>query len=113
MQTETESPRHVGSSAWLDSDGHFRPNELTADDLDKLEPWQLLVAACHYGPQMGDCRSLDYRYSVHDGQIYCGDTSLEGDIELRKAADALEKYAARSWKDIAKRLLRESLSNHY
>ena len=108
-QPETQSA--VGSTDWLDSNGHFRPNALEPEDIEKLEPWQLLVAACHYGPQMGDCRSLDYRYSFYEGQIYCGNVKLEDDIEIKKPMAALEKYAARGWKEIAERLLRESLSN--
>lgn len=84
----------------------FKPNDIKQEDIDSLEDWQLLVAACHFGPSMGDCVDLDYSYTIEDGVLYCGTVSLAGDIDMDEPVKALEQYAGYpEWQEQAKTLL--------
>ena len=100
----------------------FKPNKLRPEDLDRLESWQLLVAACHFGPKMGDCIQLDYSYTFKDKYrwlsdtrlgmkktIFCEETSLEEDIDLGNPIEALESYAGFDWKEWAKERILNAL----
>ena len=100
----------------------FKPNELRPEDVEDLENWQLLVAACHFGPQMGDCVQLDYNYILKDRYtwlsdtklgmkktIFCEDTPLNNDIDLSNPIEALETYAGFSWKEWAKERILNAL----
>ena len=100
----------------------FKPNELRPEDVEDLEPWQLLVAACHFGPQMGDCVMLNYEYSLKDKltwitntqlgnkkTIFCEDTALDEDIDLKDPIAALESYAGFDWKEWAKEKILNAL----
>jgi len=90
----------------------FKPNYLTEKDVDDLEPWQLLVAACHFGPQMGDCVQLNYGYTIDkDGIIFCGKISLEDDIDLKHPEYSLETYAGFKWTDWAKKMIKEAVKD--
>lgn len=97
----------------------FKPNELKKEDIEALEPWQALVAACHWGPSMGDCVELDYGYTLEDETIYCHDgtgrkISLDDDIDLKDPIGALQHYAGLEdqppFDILAKQLLAKSLS---
>ncbi len=95
----------------------FYPNKLTEGDLDSLESWQLLIAACHFGPTMGDCRVGNYGYKLADnGEIVLvgGDSSddmgLKDDIDLDAPVDALMRFAVRDgWKGLAREVIKESV----
>lgn len=89
----------------------FKPNTLKRKEIVDLENWQLLVAACHFGPQMGDCVRLNYGYRFDGKTIFCvddgyKDISLDGDIEISKPEEALRSYVLPStspppWQTIA------------
>ena len=84
----------------------FYPNKLKKEDIVNLSPWELLVAACHFGPKMGDCVSLNYGYEKRGNTIYCDDISLEDDIDLSKPMDAILHYAVDGdWTDLCKNIL--------
>jgi hypothetical protein len=104
----------------------FKPNELRPEDVEDLEPWQLLVAACHFGPQMGDCIQMDYGYEVRNkvrwitdeklgkkDTIIClagsGEFSLEDDIEIDQPIEGLKAYAGFDWKEWAKEKILNAL----
>lgn len=95
----------------------FRPNALTPEDLPQLEDWQLLVAACHFGPAMSDCVDLDYAYRRGvEGDILCvgsgpagRDLSMRDDIDLANPLDALARFAGLTWQDLARQALRARL----
>lgn len=83
--------------------GIFKPNNLKERDIDELDDWQLLVAACHFGDTMGDCVSLDYGYELDGDDILCDGVSLKGDIDLKDPIWALNRWADFSWRDYAKK----------
>ena len=86
----------------------FYPNDITSQDaIDALEPWQLIVAACHFGPAMGDCRSLNYGYEKRDDALYCDGISLEGDIDEAGPVESLGRYAGFDWETWAKAKIAE------
>lgn len=90
----------------------FRPNRLmfisfNRDAIERLKVWQLLVAVCHFGPDMADCRRLDYWYIMVNGTIYCGEPGsnkryILDEIKVNNPGPALEEYAGFDWKKWAK-----------
>lgn len=95
----------------------FKPNKLRPKHVDNLEDWQLLAAACHYGPKMGDCIKLDYGYKVKEefsgDVLYCDEHSLDGDIDLRSPMKALEEYADFTWQSGIREHLKKILEEHW
>jgi hypothetical protein len=98
--------------------GGFRPNALTVEEIGALEDWQLLVAACHFGPTMTDCVELDYEYRFDGERIFCvgqdwrgGDVDLTGDISTSDPETALRHYAAlpRTWQTAAAGAIRAAI----
>jgi hypothetical protein len=88
----------------------FKPNKLTDEKIDTLEDWQLLVAVCHFGPQMGDSVDLDYAYEKKGTSIYLDDgICLDGDIDLETPFDTLSAYAGFEWQNWAKETLRRKV----
>lgn len=91
----------------------FKPNRLMYSIgfyphmLKKLKPWQLLVAVCHFGPNMDDCVRLDYSYTLEDGVVYCDGQKLD-EMCVDDPMEALTEYAEFDWKKWAlERLLEE------
>lgn len=81
-------------------------------DIDSLEPWQLLVAACHFAPSMTDCVEYNYGYRFQDGEIYLDgaggkEVCLHGDIDMTQPMLALNSYLGFSWKKYARQSLEE------
>lgn len=94
----------------------FYPNSLKPEDVANLKGWQLLIAACHFGPTMGDCRSLNYGYYIKDNIIFLdsergADIALTDDIDMEDPPKGLLKYAVVSpWPKFAARLIREAIT---
>lgn len=92
----------------------FKPNQLREADVDSLEDWKLLVAACHYGPNMSDCVFLDYGYSIsEDGVISCGKDSIAEDIDLKNPMEAIKRYVELSWQDMLRDYLKRTLREYW
>lgn len=96
----------------------FHPNAVGEADIDGLEDWQLIVAACHFGPQMGDCRTLDYGYHKKKvgafwenpcEAIFMDDVDLTGDIDEDKPAESLERYAGLNWRAWCREAVRRGI----
>ncbi len=98
----------------------FRANDLMAEIPDNLEPWKVLVAACHFGPAMGDCVSLDYTYRFDGESIYCigvgpnkTDVCLDGDIDWNDPVQSLEQYAGvNGWLEVAKAAMHKNIAEN-
>lgn len=60
----------------------WKPNALKLADVDSLERWQLIVGACHFGPNMQDCVEGDYGYHRDEKskKLFCGDMDVTEDI---------------------------------
>ncbi|MEA2080424.1 MAG: hypothetical protein U9P00_11315 [Pseudomonadota bacterium] len=96
----------------------FKPNKLRPRHVDDLEDWELLVAACHYGPAMGDCIKLDYGYKIEedflgDTDIFCDGHSLVGDIDINNPMEALEGYAGFTWQSGIREHLKKILEEYW
>ena len=89
----------------------FKPNDLKIKDVENLEPWQLLVSACHFGPAMKDCVDLNYGYEMKNESIYCDEICLDNDIEIKNPVEALSQYAGFSWKEWAKKRIIKAIKN--
>lgn len=98
---------------------NFNPNSLKSEEVDSLEDWQLLTAACHFGPTMSDCVELDYSYKLHNGHVYLAGSkpglqniSLQDDFDLDHPEVALKQYAGITWQDAVKTILKSKLLAH-
>ena len=93
----------------------FYPNNIRTVDIDKLEDWQLLVAACHFGPHMGDCQIGDgYGYTFDGEMIYCEGIPLRNDISMSDPIESLEKYShSGGWRAIASDALHKGLREYW
>lgn len=87
----------------------FKPNALKLKDIEGLEFWQLLVACCHFGSTMKDCVDLDYGYTKNGEDLFCEETNMRGDIDLKSPMEALEHYADFSLKSALKGHLTKQL----
>ena len=94
----------MSDSGWI-----FHPNALADADISDLEDWQLLVAACHFGSKMRDCRDLNYGYELRGETIFlAGDheVDLTADIDTHDTIGALERYADFDWREYAREKIR-------
>jgi hypothetical protein len=95
----------------------FEPNKLQPSYVAELSDWQLLVAACHFGPTMGDCVELNHAYDFRDDKIFCvgaghgeRDVDLTGDIDIADPDSALKSYAGITWQSTAREFLAKQLA---
>jgi len=97
---------------------NFKPNELKLEEIDSLEDWRLLVAACHFGPTMSDCVYLDYayRYDEANAELFLAttgdrDISLKGDFDLDNPEESLSRHAGIDvdWRVLARQRLKETI----
>lgn len=77
----------------------FYPNDLKPVEVDSLQDWQLLVAALHFAPTMGDCVICNFSYFYRDGNVWVDDdgreTDLVNDIDLQHPFECINRHFAK------------------